>query len=75
MRVEDITKLCSDWIRVTIKARISIFGRYHDVTITSFLVKKGNAEIEMCNFVLLCEEVIEIETTEEGLTLIVRGCE
>ena len=70
MRVEDITKLCTSWTRVTIKARISIF-----VTITSFLVKKVKAEIEICNLVLLWEEVIEIEITEEGLTLIVRGCE
>ena len=75
MRVEDITKLCAHFTRVTIKARTSIFGRLHDVTITSVLVKHGHAEIETCNLVLLWEEVIEIESTAEGLTVIVKGCE
>ena len=75
MRVEDITKLCAHFTRVTIKARTSIFGRLHDVVITSVLVKHGHAEIEMCNLVLLWEEVIEIESTDKGLTVVVKGCE
>ncbi len=75
MIVEDITKLCVHFTRVTIKARTSIFGQYHDVMITSVLVKHGHAEIEMCNLVLLWEEVIKIESTAEGLILFVRGRE
>ncbi len=73
MRVEDITKLCAHFTRVTIKARTSIFGRYHDVIITSVLVKNGYTEIEKSNILLLKEEVIEIESTAEGLTVIVKG--
>lgn len=75
MRVEDITKLCSSLNRVTIKARTSIFGRLHDVKITSFLVKNGKMETEICDPVLMWEEVIEIDSNAEGLILIVRGCE
>lgn len=75
MKVEDIIKLIKDCTSVRIKARTSIFNSLHDVTITSFIVKKGHAEIEMCNLVLMWEEVIEIESNVEGLILIVRGCE
>ena len=54
MRVEDITKLCAHFTRVTIKARTSIFGQYHDVIITSVLVKHGHAD---CN----SERILRLE--------------
>ena len=75
MRVEDIVKLCFPFTHITIKARMSIFGCLHDVKILSFTVSHGKAEIEPCNIVLLYEEVLQLKATEEGLSIIIRGCE
>lgn len=50
MRVKDITCLCMSFNRITIKARMSIFGKYRDIMITSFLVKNGIANIDDDNF-------------------------
>lgn len=58
MRVKDITCLCMSFNRITIKARMSIFGKYRDIMITSFLVKNGRANIDDDNLVLLSEDVI-----------------
>ena len=60
--------------RITIKARMSIFGKYRDIMITSFLVKNGRANIDD-NLVLLSEDVIEIDSNDEGIILTIRGCE
>lgn len=75
MRVKDITELCLSYTRITIKARMSIFGKKHDVMITSFLAKNGIANIDNGNRVLLSEEVIEIDSNDEGIILTIRGCE
>ena len=75
MRVKDITELCLSYIRITIKARMSIFGKNHDIMITSFLAKNGIANIDKGNLVLLSEEVIEIDSNDEGIILTIRGCE
>ena len=74
MRVKDITCLCMSFNRITIKARMSIFGKYRDIMITSFLVKNGIANIDD-NLVLLSEDVIEIDSNDEGIILTIRGCE
>lgn len=39
MRVKDITELCANYTRITITARMSIFGKKHDIMMTSFLAK------------------------------------
>lgn len=75
MRVKDITELCVNYIRITIKARMSIFGKKHDIMITSFLAKNGIANIDDSNRVLLSEDVIEIDSNDEGIILTIRGCE
>lgn len=75
MRVKDITCLCTNFNHITIKARMSIFGKYRDITITSFLVKNGIANIDDDNIVLLSEDVIEMDSNDEGIVLTVRGCE
>lgn len=75
MRVKDITCLCMSFNRITIKARMSIFGKYRDIMITSFLVKNGIANIDDDNLVLLSEDVIEIDSNDDGIILTIRGCE
>lgn len=75
MRVKDIAELCVSFTRITIKARMSIFGKNRDIMITSIMVKNGRVDIDKPNLVLLSEDVIEIESTPEGIILIVRGCE
>lgn len=75
MRVTDITKLCLNYTRIMIKARMSIFGKNHDIMITSFLAKNGIANIDDGNLVLLSEDVIEIDSNDEGIILTIRGCE
>lgn len=75
MRVKDITELCLSYTHITIKVRMSIFGKNHDIMITSFLAKNGIANIDNDNFVLLSEEVIEIDSNDEGIILTIRGCE
>nr|DAX04290.1 MAG TPA: hypothetical protein [Caudoviricetes sp.] len=74
MRVKDIVRLCMSFNRITIKARMSIFGKYRDIMITSFLVKNGRANIDD-NLVLLSEDVIELDSNDEGIILTIRGCE
>jgi hypothetical protein len=54
---------------------MSIFGKKHDIMITSFLAKNGIANIDNGNRVLLSEEVIEIDSNDEGIILTIRGCE
>lgn len=75
MRVKDIVRLCMSVNRITIKARMSIFGKYRDIMITSFLVKNGRVNIDDDNLVLLSEDVIELDTNDEGIILTIRGCE
>lgn len=75
MRVKDITCLCMSFNRITIKARMSIFGKYRDIMITSFIVKNGIANMDDDNLVLLSEDVIEIDSKDEGIILTIRGCE
>lgn len=75
MRVKDITELCISYTRITIKARMSIFGKNHDIMITSFIAKNGIANIDNGNLVLLSEDVIEIDSNDEGIILTIRGCE
>lgn len=75
MRVKDITKLCVSYSRIIIKARMSIFGKNHDIMITSFLTKNGIAIIDDNNLVLLSEDVIEIDSNDEGIILTIRGRE
>lgn len=75
MRVKDITCLCMSFNRITIKARMSIFGKCRDIMITSFLVKNGRANIDDDNLVLLSEDVIEIDSNDEDIILTIRGCE
>lgn len=75
MRVKDITKLCVSYTRITIKARMSIFGKNHDIMLTSFIVKNGIANIDNGNLVLLSENVIEIDSNDAGIILTIRGCE
>lgn len=75
MRVKDITCLCMSFNRITIKARMSIFGKYRDIMITSFLVKNGRVNIDDDNLVLLSEDVIEIDSNDESIILTIRGCE
>lgn len=75
MRVKDITCLCMSFNHITIKARMSIFGKYRDIMITSFLVKNGRANIDDDDLVLLSEDVIEIDSNDEGIILTIRGCE
>jgi hypothetical protein len=53
---------------------MSIFGKYRDIMITSFLVKNGRANIDD-NLVLLSEDVIELDSNDEGIILTIRGCE
>ena len=67
MRVKDITCLCISFNHITIKSRMSIFGKY--------LVNNGIANIDDDNIVLLSENVIEIDSNDEGIVLTVRGCE
>jgi hypothetical protein len=54
---------------------MSIFGKYRDIMITSFLVKNGRVNIDDDNLVLLSEDVIELDTNDEGIILTIRGCE
>ena len=75
MRVKEIVRLCMSFNRITIKARMSIFGKNHDIMITSFLAKNGIVNIDDHNLVLLSEEVIEIDSNDEGINLTIRGCE
>lgn len=75
MTVKDMIELCLSNTRITIKARMRIFGKYHDIMITSFLIKNGRATIDDGNLALLSEEVIKIESNDEDVILTIRGCE
>lgn len=75
MRVKDITKLCASYSRITIKARMSVFGKSHDIMITSFLTKNGISIIDDNDLELLSEDVIEIDSNDEGIILTIRGRE
>lgn len=74
MRVLDVLKLFETGTSVTIKARITIFGRLHDVVITNVKAVHGKAEIDIQNLMLMYEEIIEIQHSSNDVILVVSGC-